>query len=94
MIHHPDRGTFPSIATSTNGQLGQFWKAHPGHFSKAPKCESEIDSGGRLEDCPVEGGTGNTEVSADLFNPVSRSAAPQTSYFYAANRRRAFFGPA
>jgi hypothetical protein len=37
MIHHPDRGTFPSTAILINGQVGQFWKAHPGHFSKAPK---------------------------------------------------------
>jgi hypothetical protein len=37
MIHHPDRGTFPSTATLITGQVGQFWKAHPGNFSKAPK---------------------------------------------------------
>jgi hypothetical protein len=56
--------------------------------------ESKIDSGGRLEDGQVESGTGDIEVSADLFNPVSRSAAPQTSYFYEATRRRAVFGVA
>lgn len=56
--------------------------------------ESKIDSGGRLEDGQVESGTGDTEVSADVFNPVSRSAAPQTSYFYAATRRLPVFGVA
>ena len=32
--------TFPSIAILINGQVGQFWKAHPGHISKAPKEEA------------------------------------------------------
>jgi hypothetical protein len=37
IIHHPDRGTFHSIKTLITTQVGQFWKAHPGQFSKAPK---------------------------------------------------------
>jgi phosphoribosyl-dephospho-CoA transferase len=37
IIHHPDRGTFHSIETLITRQVGQFWKAHPGKFSKAPK---------------------------------------------------------
>ena len=37
IIHHPDRGTFHSIETLITIQVGQFWKAHPGKFSKAPK---------------------------------------------------------
>src|SRR6202522_3358421 len=37
IIHHPDRGTFHSIETLITRQVGQFWKAHPGQFSKAPK---------------------------------------------------------
>jgi hypothetical protein len=32
-----------SVATSITGQMGQFWKADPGHFSKAPK-EEPIES--------------------------------------------------
>jgi hypothetical protein len=54
MIHHPDRGTFPSIAILITGQVGQFWKAHPGHFSKAPKSRPLRYAIKRLarENCP------------------------------------------
>jgi hypothetical protein len=45
MIHHPHHGTFPSIETLIAGQVGQFWKAHQGHFSNAPK---RFDSCGRV----------------------------------------------
>jgi len=39
--------------------------------------ESKIDSGGRLGDGSVEGGTGDTEANVDLLNQVFRSTAPQ-----------------
>jgi hypothetical protein len=50
MIHHPDRGTFPSIETLITGQVGQFWKAHPGRFSKAPKNDGFASF---LDKCPA-----------------------------------------
>jgi inosine/xanthosine triphosphate pyrophosphatase family protein len=37
MIHHPHHVSRSSVATLITGQVGQFWRAYLGHFSKAPK---------------------------------------------------------
>jgi uncharacterized protein YbjT (DUF2867 family) len=37
MIHHPQVLPRSSVAILVTRQLGHFWKADPGHFSKAPK---------------------------------------------------------
>jgi hypothetical protein len=37
MIHHPHALRRSSVATLITEQVGHFWKADPGQFSKAPK---------------------------------------------------------
>jgi len=37
MNHHPHALCTYSVASLITGQVGHFWKADPGHFSKAPK---------------------------------------------------------
>jgi hypothetical protein len=42
MIHHPHSFNKSSVAHWITKRVGQFWKAYPGQFSKAPKAESVI----------------------------------------------------
>ena len=37
MNHHPHALCRYSVASLITGQVGHFWKADPGHFSKVPK---------------------------------------------------------
>jgi hypothetical protein len=37
MNHHPHALRSSSVAILISGQVRHFWKADPGHFSKAPK---------------------------------------------------------
>jgi hypothetical protein len=37
MIHHPHTVLRLPVAILITDQVGHFWKADPGHFSKAPK---------------------------------------------------------
>jgi hypothetical protein len=43
MNHHPHALCTYSVASLITGQVGHFWKADPGHFSKAPKVLQEMD---------------------------------------------------
>jgi hypothetical protein len=42
MNHHPQALRRSSVATMITEQVGHFWKADPGQFSKAPKLEAKI----------------------------------------------------
>src|ERR1035441_5121046 len=52
MNHHPHALRTYSVASLITGQVGHFWKADPGQFSKAPKRVAVITNNGAWIDDP------------------------------------------
>jgi len=53
MNHHPHHFRTSSVASLITGQLGHFWKADPGQFSKAPKLASPGGSSEAEKECSL-----------------------------------------